>query len=83
MDSPEEGAWDRVDDDVGTPGCVRVAQFLQQVMPLRLRVLGPLLEAPRANADTQGMAVLAGTGAEAGTADPDPVDAHGGLVVPG
>jgi len=83
MDSPEEGAWDRVDDDVGTPGCVRVAQFLQQVMPLRLRVLGPLLEAPRADADIQGMAVLAGTGAEAATADPDPVDAHGGLVIPG
>ena len=92
IDSPLEGAWDQVDDD-GTPGCVRVAQYLQTVMPIRLRVLAPLLEAPRANAGDQGMAVLAGNGTVVVTdADalattavfPSPVDTHGGIVdIPG
>ena len=38
-------------------GCVLVAKYLQQVIPLRFALLKPLLEAPGADADN-GMAVF-------------------------
>jgi exonuclease III len=41
-----------------TPGCVRVSQYLQHVIPQRIARLRPLLEAPRADAANTGMAVL-------------------------
>lgn len=48
---------DDVETHVGAPGCVRVANFLQEMMSERLRILAHILQAPRADADI-GMAVL-------------------------
>ena len=47
------------DDEGAMPGCAKVSQYLQKVMPMRLRLLRRLLEAPRADANNEGMAVLA------------------------
>lgn len=48
------------DADTATPGFTRVARFLQIVLPVRFRALSVLLlQAPRADADISGMAVLA------------------------
>jgi hypothetical protein len=50
------------DNENGTPGCMQVSRYLQQVAPLRLARLRPLLGAPRADAINNGMAVLVADG---------------------
>jgi hypothetical protein len=75
-----------------TPGCVQVARFLQHIVPIRFGMLRPVLEAPRADADGEGMAVLAEyeEGAElddsdesSAASDSDSVDTRRGEAVPG
>lgn len=46
------------------PGCVNVTQYLQEVVPRRLVRLKTLLEAPRADADNNGMAALVAAGGD-------------------
>jgi hypothetical protein len=52
----------QIGNDIGfdraIPGFVRVAKFLQEVLPVRFQVLAELLRAPRADADILGMAIL-------------------------
>jgi exonuclease III len=74
------------DDDGSMPGCVRVARYLQEVIAVRFGVLSTFLETPRADADLDGMAVLAEDGvvAEGAPAEtPAAVDTRGGSAVPG
>ena len=77
----------------GIPGCVQVSRYLQQVVPIRMARLKPLLEAPRANANNNGMAVLAVEGdpepenevvapPNSPTGEPDTADTRRGIVVP-
>ena len=47
---------DNADDN--DPPFVGVARFLQEVVPIRYGILKPLREAPRADADENGMAAL-------------------------
>lgn len=47
-----------IEIDRATPGFVRVAKFLQEILPVRFQVLAELLRAPRADADILGMAIL-------------------------
>ena len=71
------------DADAAMPGCAKVSQYLQKVIPGRLRLLHRLLEAPRANADDEGMAVLAVVeGALDANPVPAAVDIRGGHASP-
>ena len=80
-------------NDMMLPTCALVAQYLQQVMPIRFGLLHNLIEVPRADAD-HGMAVLidppefldaeagshAEDNAEVDDDDDGNIDARGGLV---
>jgi hypothetical protein len=76
----------------GIPGCVQVSRYLQQVVPIRMARLKPLLEAPRANANNNGMAVLVVNGDPEhenevaappnSPGEPDAADTRRGIVVP-
>jgi len=88
---PQNGDDDN--NDMMLPTCALVAQYLQQVMPIRFGLLHNLIEVPRADAD-YGMAVLidppelldaeagthAGDNAEADDDNDGNIDARGGQV---
>ena len=59
-----EGRRDRIE---GLPAYIKVARFLQEVMPLRFRILGPLLQAQRADVNNVDRAVLVEDPGEEGT----------------
>lgn len=81
-----------VDNDNGMLGCVQVSRYLQHVVPMRMRRLKPLLEAPRADANNNGMAVLVADGnpveienvveTPISPGEPDAADTRRGIVVP-
>ena len=80
------------EEEERTPGCVQVARYLQHIIPIRLGMLRPVLEAPRADAGGGGMAVLAEDGdgvvvndedSLTATSDSDSVDTRRGVAVPG